>query len=149
MTVGKLIEAKIIGNEKNSSRTTEIVLGCMPNMIKQRNLLKEKIEETRKGLEKLLINIRYIESLGENIDATRKMLLNQLRIQVPLRQMEKKKYDKMLEKANKLIDNIDFCKIRVGVVYPITTIKIGGETKVIHEVTKGFSLSSVDIVKKN
>jgi uncharacterized protein (DUF342 family) len=149
MTVGKLIEAKIIGNEKNSSRTTEIVLGCMPNMIKQRNLLKEKIEETRKGLEKLLINIRYIESLGENIDATRKMLLNQLRIQVPLRQMEKKKYDKMLEKANKLIDNIDFCKIRVGVVYPITTIKIGGETKVIHEATKGFSLSSVDIVKKN
>ena len=149
MTVGKLIEARVIGNENNSSRTTEIVLGCMPNMIKQRNLLKEKIEETRQGLEKLAINIKYIESLGENIDATRKKLLSQLRIQLPLRQMEKKKYDKMLENANNLIDNIEYCRIRVGVVYPITTIKIGGETKVIHEVSKGFSLSTTDIAQKS
>ncbi len=149
ITVGKLIEARVIGNENNSSRTTEIVLGCMPNMIKQRNLLKEKIEETRKGLEKLVININYIESLGENIDVGRKMLLRQLRIQVPLRQMEKTKYDKMLEKANDLIENIEYCKIKVGVVYPITTIKIGADTKVVHEVSKGFNLSTSDFAQKS
>ena len=63
--------------------------------------------------------------------------------------MEKTKYDKMLEKANDLIENIEYCKIKVGVVYPITTIKIGADTKVVHEVSKGFNLSPSDFAQKS
>lgn len=139
LTIGKQIEARVIGNEKNLSCSTEIVLGLMPNLVREREQIRKQIIELSTAIEKLVANVTYLTKLEKKLDSERKLLLSQLRLQLNMRNMEKDRLIKQYEAMNSEIEKIDYCRLKADVIYPLTTITIGHEVQTIHETIKGVN----------
>lgn len=144
IVAANLISVRVVGSNTNNSIVTEMILGCTPKMIDQRNAFVAKLDEINQGIEKINKNIDYIENLPADIKAGRSALLEQLKMQVPLRQMQKAKLSKMIQKIEQQMSDVDRCSIRCDQVYPILNVQIGSQVRVVRK-----ELNRVKISCKN
>ncbi len=137
ITGGKIIAANSISARtigvKTNDAFTEMVLGCTPKMIEQKNAFSAKLSEISSGIEKINKNIEYIENLPPNLKSGRMALLEQLKLQIPLREMQKVKLSKMIKKIDEQMNDVSRCFVESEEIYPTTVIKIGSESNTISE----------------
>lgn len=134
---GKIIAANSICvhtiGDKTNTAFTEVILGCTPKMIEQKNAFSAKLLEVSDGIEKINKNIDYIENLPPNLRNGRMALLEQLKLQIPLREMQKVKLSKMIQKINEQMNDVSRCFVESDEIYPTTIIKIGSKSSTINQ----------------
>ncbi|MDR1673951.1 MAG: FapA family protein [Oscillospiraceae bacterium] len=140
-SVGKLIEAIHIGNEK-SSVSTEIILGQKPNLLRRRDAAKLKLDETLKKYEEFAKSIDYMKKNADNLTPERKALFSKSLIQVKLLLSQKEKEEKEFRELDEEVHNTGYCRVKAYTAYPGTVIRIGTENHIIQTETKGLDLNN-------
>lgn len=143
IVAGRCIEVKVIGNRNNQSLTTEVTLGCTPQMFEQKQALYAKIEEVDKDITKLGQNISYIESAA-NPQPDRITLLEQLRAQLQLKKAQRSKLTAIVAKVNsQIFNNCKRSRFIADQILSPMTITIGTSKVQIKEETGSCSASLV------
>lgn len=126
ITVFGSIEAKIIGSR--SYTQTNIVLGVTPNMLKERNQIRQQYKAALSECQSLNSDILFLEQT-QNISETeqQKQLLH-YRGKLNLVLFKKNRLEKKLEKFLEQQSQISPCTLTCNVAYPPLRIAIGSET---------------------
>lgn len=125
ITSFKGIEAKVIGNERNL--TTKMIVGCDPHLTQERTELRDKVSALTKKADETAKNIRYLEQM-ENADQVQQQLLNQIRLDFTVTNMNlAKKSSRLLALEEELKG--DGCQIIASHIYPPLIVTMGTVTQ--------------------
>ena len=129
ITAASFVNAKTIGSRNNSGLVTKIFLGATPHMLEQEFNLQKKQENTEANIKKLQKNISYIESGSESSREERKVILEQLKIQLQMRNLQKAQVDRQLATlTNTMYQNNAKCQLLFEQLFPTVTISMAGAT---------------------
>lgn len=132
ITALKSVEARMIGSK--SQRETSITLGETPHMVMRRESVEAELEETRKVLEKLKLNLNYLSKKAGSLPPEKQAIQTQLVEQNMLYEWRRKELESKLLKL--MDESVDYnrCYIRSNMIFPITKIVIGNDSIVINSV---------------
>lgn len=134
ITAGKMVDAKFIGSRNNSGLVTKIVLGCTPNMLDKQFELQKKQENIDSNITKLNQNIRYIENGPQSTKEERKGMLDQLKLQLQMRLLQKAQVDKQLSAlTGELFNNNARCQLVCDHLFPTVVVTIAESSMTIRE----------------
>ena len=127
LIAGRSVEAVAIGSPFNSNLKTEIVLGAVPELIEEEKHIKAQLDDTLENIFRVTQDINYIESNIKNANNERKELLNNLKFQNQILNMQKVKLEGTLENIKqKIKSKTEMCSLRCNNIYPIMNLNVCG-----------------------
>lgn len=122
VTASNEIAANIVGNKSN--RSTVLVLGNTPDILKEKIELEKTLKKLDEDLEEAAKGLSYLKSV-KTLTPQQKKLSGEWKLKTPLMQMQKTKAEKRLEEINDAGLALKNCRIHCGTIYPPTQIYIG------------------------
>lgn len=134
LVAGKSINANIIGAANNSCLKTDIVIGCTPQMMKQKQNINNSLKGVTEKLFKINQDINYIESNIDKMPQERITKLDQLKIQSKFMTLQKETLEKNLEELTIQIDEtIKSCELKCKNLNPIINFSVGESSYVLNK----------------
>lgn len=145
-SAANLVEATVIGTK--GGRRNELILGRMPNVEQERNTSAGTIKDIQDQLDGMDRQIRYLEQ-RQNTPENAK-LLGKLRLDRSVQGLKLEKLTRRLAELEGLAPALEGCRVRCGMLYPVTTITIGNCTRCITDEwvnsTVRYDIETRDIV---
>lgn len=132
VTALRSVEARMIGSK--SQRETTIILGETPRIIARKNAIKMELEEIEKVLDKLKLNISYLDKLRGTLPPDKLSILTQLSEQNTLYEMKKADLEKTLLELMRETVDFSSCYIRCNMIFPGTKVVIGADNVMVNTV---------------
>ncbi len=145
LIAGRAIEAVTIGAYANANLRTEIVLGAVPQLVEQEKELQQQYDAVKQGLFKMSQDINYLEENSGKLNEQRRELLENLKFQYQIDDMQKSKLEESLEEIEaKIKSNTEMCSLKCDNIYPIISINVCGSSYVLD-----MELKECRIARKN
>jgi len=125
ITSFKGIEAKVIGNESNLP--TKMIVGCDPQLSKERLDLKAEVAALSKKSDETGKNIRYLENM-EQVDQAQQQLLGKLRLDFSVTNMNIAKKTARIQALEEQLQG-DGYQIVASHIYPPLMVTMGTITQ--------------------
>ena len=125
ITSFKGIEARVIGSERNLQ--TRMIVGCDPQLTKERLDLKAEVAELSKKAEEMGKNIRYLEAM-KAADQSQQQLLSKLRLDFSVTNMNIAKKTARIETLEELLQGEGY-QIVASHIYPPLVVTMGTITQ--------------------
>lgn len=130
VTAANEISANVVGNKSN--RTTVLVLGNTPDILKEKVDLEKALKKLNDDLDESEKTLSYLNSI-KVLTTQQKKTASEWRLKSPLMQMQKTKTENRLREINDMGTDLKKCRINCGTIYPPTQIFIGRVATVIQQ----------------
>lgn len=125
------VEARMIGSR--SLRKTTIILGELPRILNRKTELKLEQVEARTIIDKLAVNISYLDKFKASLPVEKLGMLEQLNEQYQLYLQKEVKLEEELDRLDHFMPDFTKCHVTCNQMYPTTYLHIGGEFILIEE----------------
>lgn len=126
---GKSVKAETIGSRMNSSIVTKIVIGIVPSNIEAKEKLSKALVEVKNNIQKMQQNIKYIENSNSSSGNDRQKLLQQLKLQLQMRSLQKIQMEKRISKLDiDFLSGLSSAKMYCDNIFPLVYVTIGAKT---------------------
>lgn len=123
------LQANLIGNKSN--RTTVIILGGTPGVLKEKSDTDAALKQMRADIEEVQKNLQYL-GRSNSLIPEHKRLQNELKLKLTTLNLQQAK---LRSRRDELLDTLDpsNCRLASKTIYPITQITIGNATRIVRE----------------
>lgn len=123
------IDAKLIGNKSN--RTTAIILGGTPGILKEKSDTEAELKETLAAIDELRKNLQYIGH-SSTLTPEYKRMQSDFKLKLSMMNIQQAKLRQRLADIETNLDPSN-CRLTCKTIYPITQITIGSSTRILRE----------------
>lgn len=142
ITAFRSVEARMIGSK--SRRETNIILGEMPRQLTKKDTIQTELKEVYSTLDKLALNIKYLNNFKEDMPNEKRNVFTQLLSQQDLYLQRKQHLEEELSRLDNISLDYESCFIKCNMVFPITKISIGADSYTVDSVLSKCRISFSD-----
>ena len=142
---GKTVKAETIGSRMNSGIVTKINIGTVPSIIETKEKLTKALVEVKNNIKKMQKNINYIEKSSGSSGHDRQKLLQQLKLQLKMRSLQKTQIEKRISQLDiDLLSRLSYAKMYCDNIFPLVYVTIGEKTVQIKDEGKKCRMTYVN-----